>query len=274
MFGFVQANLEELSPEEITRYKGAYCGLCRTLGKKYGFTSRLSLSYDLTFLVLLLSSLYEPEETLEKGRCCIHPCKEHPYLMTPCTEYAADMTIALTYYKCLDDWSDDKNLPKRAYAAILSRHYPRVREYWPNQCAAIETSLKELAWIEQETPDDPDGAANCFGRLTAALFVYKEDRWAPYLRRLGYGLGRYIYLADATVDLEQDIKKGRSNPLKKMDASPQTLRPVLMTVLGDASQAFEALPLVQDLHLLRNILYTGLWIQFNQKAKRKEKVKA
>lgn len=76
MFGFVQANLADLSQEEKERYQGAYCGLCKTIGQRHGHIARLGLSYDLTFLSLLLSSLYEPEEQCSSCRCVIHPCKK------------------------------------------------------------------------------------------------------------------------------------------------------------------------------------------------------
>ena len=73
MFGYVQANIADLSEEEKQRYRAAYCGLCHTLGERHGVASRLSLSYDLTFLTLLLSSLYEPEERSGQCRCVVHP---------------------------------------------------------------------------------------------------------------------------------------------------------------------------------------------------------
>ena len=60
MFGHVQANLDDLPQEEKKRYHAAYCGLCRALGERHGFRARLGLTFDLTFLTLLLSSLYEP----------------------------------------------------------------------------------------------------------------------------------------------------------------------------------------------------------------------
>jgi len=274
MFGYVQANLSDLSEEEKRRYRAAYCGLCRTLGQQHGLTSRLSLTYDLTFLTLLLSSLYEPGESSGESRCVIHPCKKHDYFVNTCTEYAADMTVALSYFKCLDDWKDDKSLPQRCYASTLKKQYDRVREAWPDQCAAIESCLAELSTIEKEQPDDPDAGANCFGRLMESVFVYKkEDHWEKQLRRLGSGLGRYIYLADAMVDLEQDKKRERYNPLKNLSTTPEEFRTTLMMILGDASRAFETLPLVQDVHLLRNILYSGLWIKYNRGTQKEKKVK-
>lgn len=273
MFGHVQANLTDLSDGDKKRYRSAYCGLCHTLGKRHGFAARLGLTYDLTFLTLLLTSLYEPDERCGECRCVVHPCKKHGYMINKYTEYASDMTIALTYYKCLDDWQDERNIFRRCYAAVLKKHHEEVRARWPEQCAVIAKELDELAKIEREQPNDPDAGARCFGRLMEGIFLYQKDYWEEHLRRLGYGLGQYIYLADAAVDLKQDIKQDTYNPLKNLSTTPEELRPTLMMVLGDASQAFEMLPLVQDVHLLRNILYSGLWIQYNRGMQKEKKVK-
>ena len=271
MFGHVQANLIDLSDEEKERYHAAYCGLCRTLGERHGPASRLSLTYDLTYLTLLLSSLYEPEETTGKSRCIVHPAKQHSYMTNRCTEYAADMTVALSYFKCMDDWQDDHKLSRRCYASTLSSLYEKVKEQYPEQCNAIETGIASLSEIEKGGKEVPDAAANCFGKLMESIFVMENDHWEPYLRQIGYHMGRYIYLADAAVDYNKDKKKGSYNPLVPLTTTPEEMRPVLMNVLGEASAAFEHLPLVQDVHLLRNILYSGIWIKYNQAIERGKK---
>lgn len=273
MFGYVQANIADLSEEEKQRYRAAYCGLCHTLGERHGVASRLSLSYDLTFLTLLLSSLYEPEERSGQCRCVVHPASKHGYMINSATKYAADMTVALMYHKCLDDWNDERSIPKKAYASLLEKQYAQVKQLWPEQCSAIESTIAELSAMEEQNLEDPDAAADCFGRLMEAVFVYRKDHWERHLRTLGYGLGRYIYLADAAVDLKRDREKGSYNPLKNLSTPPQELRPILQTTLGEASRAFEILPLVQDIHLLRNILYSGLWIKYNQGMEKEKKVK-
>lgn len=264
MFGYVQANLAELPPEEQERYRAAYCGLCRTLGRRYGIWAQMGLTYDLTFLALLLSSLYEPEETAGKARCAVHPARKHAYVTNRCTEYAADMTVALVYFKCLDDWRDEGKLSRRVYAARLKKSYEKVKGLWPEKCRAIERELAALSQIEAEKRPDPDGAAKCFGALTGELFVYGDDCWQERLRAIGDSLGRYIYLADAAVDLKRDRKRGGYNPLAGMDIEPEQFRSTLTVILGEASRAFEELPLLQDIHILRNILYSGLWLQYNR----------
>ena len=59
MFGYVTVDKPELKVREFYRYKGYYCGLCRSLNEEYGLRGRMTLTYDMTFLVLLLTSLYE-----------------------------------------------------------------------------------------------------------------------------------------------------------------------------------------------------------------------
>lgn len=126
--------------------------------------------------------------------------------------------------------------------------------------------------MEREQNGRPDEPANCFGRLMEGIFLYRKDNWEDRLCGLGFGLGRYIYLADAAVDLEKDRKRNHYNPLIMMSTTPEEFRLLLMTVLGDASQEFESLPLVQDIHLLRNIMYSGLWIKYNQGIQKGKKV--
>ena len=95
MFGYVIANPDSLTPEQLARYKSCYCGLCRTLKARHGSVSRLTLTYDMTFLVLLLESMYEPEAETGEERCIAHPVHPHGWSASAVTEYAADMNILL-----------------------------------------------------------------------------------------------------------------------------------------------------------------------------------
>ena len=63
MFGYVTVNRPELKVKELELYRSYYCGLCAELHRRYGRKGQLLLSYDCTFLLLLLTGTYEPEET-------------------------------------------------------------------------------------------------------------------------------------------------------------------------------------------------------------------
>ena len=268
MFGYVTTIPTELSKERNDRYQAFYCGLCHTLWQRYGNLGRATLSYDMTFLMILLSSLYEPEETVAAGRCPPHPIKSRLRVENEISAYCADMNIALSYHKCRDDWKDDRSLAGLAEAKLLTRAYRQVEARYPEKCAAIERCLADIGTLEQAGGADADAPANLTARMLGEIFVYRADCWAVPLRVIGEGLGRFIYLMDAYDDLQTDLRRKRFNPLapRHGDAAFETLvRDSLTMVIAECTQAFEMLPLVQDVDLLRNILYSGVWTRYRQK---------
>ena len=268
MFGYLLADPAQLTEEEAARYKACYCGLCRSLGERHGQLSRMSLTYDMTFLILLLNSLYEPEEKTGEGLCLPHPRKPHQWLSTEITDYAADMNVALAYLKCLDDWEDDGSPAALAEAGLFKAAYERVLACCPRQCAAIQESLSRLHVLEREKQEDPDAASACFGRLMGEVFVYREDRWSSTLRALGDSLGRFLYVMDACMDLDSDSFRGRYNPFRRYYGLPDNerrFRALLKMLLGDSLRDFDRLPLLQDLGIMQNILCAGVWAQFDKK---------
>ena len=67
MFGYIYVNEQELKLKDYTAYRSFYCGLCRNLHQRYGRTAQMMLNYDLTFLAILLTGLYEPETKAEEA---------------------------------------------------------------------------------------------------------------------------------------------------------------------------------------------------------------
>ncbi len=272
MFGFVTANLRELTKEQRQRYGAVYCGICRQIRDRSGQLSRLGLSYDMAFLALLLMSLYEPKEVSGKGRCAPHPIKPKPWIDNAYIQYAADMNVALAYYKAEDDRQDDGSVSARVQSGIFGKNYAQIRSRFPRQCGAIESCIHTLNGLEKANCANPDEVANCFGILMAELLVYKEDLWAPTLRQMGMALGRFIYLGDAAIDYRRDKRKGKYNPYLAMGTGedPARWEQYLVLAMGRCTKEFEKLPLVQDKALLDNILYSGVWCSFRGKKKEQE----
>ena len=243
MFGFVMADIKELTPEEDIRYRQFYCGICRQMRLRHGSLARLGLSFDLAFLGLLLHSLYEPEETTGKKACGMHPIKPRPWVDNAFVRYAADMNIALAYYNLMDDWQDDRKLSAKLLAASFQQVLPELEVRYPRQCGAIADCLARLHRLEQENCDDADLCANCFGTLMGELLVYEEDLWAPTLRKMGMALGRFIYLADAAVDYRRDAKKGNYNPFIAANTgfAPGKWEQYLVLAMGRCTREFEKL---------------------------------
>lgn len=262
MFGYVTINPKALSEEEQKRFRACYCGLCHVLKEKYGNTGRMTLSNDMTFLAMLLSSLYEPEETCYDERCALHPIKKHPCAHSAATEYAADMNILLAYYKCQDDVQDEGTLRGRAGRAALRSAFARVQKAYPRQCGAVEKSLSELRTLEGQDSPDLDALARKSGDMLGACFVWREDVFAPSLYDMGAALGQFIYLMDAHEDYERDLRRKQFNPLTGMRSQPDYesgIEDILTMEMAKCVRAFEFLPVEQDAALLRNILHSGVW---------------
>ncbi len=267
MFGYLTARTDLLDDERAARYKACYCGLCRSLRSRSGLSAGLTLNYDMSFLVLLLSSLYEPEETAGCESCIAHPFRPRGWFSSEITDYAADMNVALGYLKCLDNWADDGSLLAVAEAGLLRHADSAIRSRYPRQCRAMEGSICALAEIERERRDAPDEAAAAFGGLMGELFVLRDDRWSDSLRAMGDALGRFLYIMDACMDLGADTLRNRYNPFRRRYglANAVYFRDILQMLLGECLRHYDRLPLVRDKDILDNILCAGVWAQFDRK---------
>ena len=267
MFGYVTVCEPELKVKDLKKYRAYYCGLCRTLKEDYGFMGQMTLTYDMTFAVILLSSLYETTTKHEEHRCKVHPAKRQHMLQNEITSYAAAMNVLLAYYHMEDDWMDDRKVSSLMTKSLIQGKAKKIIEKYPRQSEIIRKSLKELGECEHENSMDIDRAAGCFGRLMAELFVWKEDIWEKTLRKMGFYLGKFIYLMDAYEDLPEDRKKNRYNPLKELAKRPDyeaQMEQILRMMIAESTVRFEQLPCLVDVDILRNILYDGVWNHYNK----------
>ena len=325
MFGYVVVNKPELKFREFDVYRAYYCGLCHSLSKRHGLSGQLTLSYDMTFLVILLSSLYEPEHSVTSKRCIVHPLKRQNIISSEFTDYVADMNVILSYFKCLDDWHDDRSVLKLAYSKLLKKgsigknlnnvhatsdstddgsvaatqpsavddgsvaatqpnsdsnnqnsyftddsgHLHISTDYsYKNKIEAISSLLDELGTREKMNETNVDVVAGLFGRIMQILFVPFDDIYAKGLGRMGFYLGKFIYIMDAFDDVEDDVKKGRYNVFSNCYTDPDFethVKDMLTMMMAECSDAFEMLPAVDNADILRNILYSGVWNSYERR---------
>ena len=137
MFGYVTANCTALTQQQLDRYRGCYCGLCRALGRRYGTVQRAFVSYDLAFFIMLRSALDEAEETIQVGRCPTHPLPNQQSWSTSWTDFGADLDILLAWYSADDSVLDGKKLSGSAARRLLNAAFEKAKGRRP----------KENAWI-------------------------------------------------------------------------------------------------------------------------------
>ena len=273
MYGYLTVADKLLEESELTRYKACYCGLCRCIKEKYGSLYRLCLNYDMTFLVLFLGSLYEPDETGGEENCILHPFSRHRFSESAYTEYAADITLALAYLKLRDNWQDDRSVISLSESALLKKAYSSIREKYPETFGKIDGAMDRLHGIEEAGEYLPDEASDCFGDVMAAVFTVESDRWTSTVASFAKNLGKYIYILDAAADLDRDRLLERYNPFRPLYGrtdNPELFFNILKVVLSDCLRDFDRLPLVRDYSILKNIVCVGLWSGFTKKFGAKE----
>ena len=197
MFGYVRPPLEILPQEEADRFRRAYCGLCHTLGERYGPAARMILNYDFTYLAILLS---DPEEAAPcRRRCVSSPVRLRAYQpATAALELAADESVILAYWQLRDGVEDHglwKGLGYRVSAAALRGGYRKAAAARPEFDGRVREQLAALSRLEGECCPSMDQAADTFAQLLAAAAAGVEDpvsgNYNPVALRYGLRDGKW-----------------------------------------------------------------------------------
>ncbi|MCD7887830.1 MAG: DUF5685 family protein [Clostridiales bacterium] len=269
MFGYVLPLREELKVKDWERYRAVYCGLCHTMGRQCGQLSRLLLSYDFTFLALLLGAGGDQH----KCRCVAAPCRGRSCCATSAAlELAADECMILTWWKFQDQIQDEsfwKGLGARLLAQLYRRAYRRAACRRPDFDRLVSRQLDALHRLEAERCPSLDRPADAFAKILAGAIPPTGDTARDRAtQQLLYHVGRWIYLTDAWDDLEEDLAQGSYNPILLrygLDKAPAPEGPegqqLRMTLTHSVNLALSALQLLEETEntpLLENILWGGL----------------
>lgn len=226
MFGYVRADTPYLYIKDQTLYRAVYCGLCKGISEVCGQCARMGLSYDVTFLSVLLHNLSETDVTIEKSRCAAHMLgvKKPMAKVDELTRRLGALNTILAYYKYTDDIEDEgKGIGKRLWfkkgRARAARRYPEIEEI-------VRKNMAAQSVTEKSNTDSVDRAADATANMLAELSDYLLfDKKTVFTHNLFYALGKWIYLIDALDDYDKDIKKGLYNPFVRAfrEADKKTL---------------------------------------------------
>ncbi len=279
MFGYIRIAKPELRVKEYEMYKAVYCSLCKTLGKQYGIWSRFTLSYDFTFLALLNMSLKDGYDIIERKRCVCNPLKKCNYCKSDLDfSMPAAAAMIMVYYKLLDNIADEKGVKRFGYLLLkplfksankkAAKKYPHIEKIISDYITA-QNNLEKDECTELDKAADPTAKA-----LSLILKLCSDDSVQKrILERIGYCLGRYIYLLDAACDLQDDIKNNSYNCLKYelsgdvKEYAKNRIAPQLYFCSNEAGKAFELLEVKKYKQILGNIIYLGLEDTFKKELK-------
>lgn len=267
VFGYVTVAKDQLTEEEYETFCAYYCGVCKSAGKYASQASRLGLSYDITFLAIVLSAVTADSTCSPCERCIAHPIKKRKCVHNDkAVDYASAMGVMLDYLKLADDWHDEHSIKALFGILLLLPGYRRVKKNYRAQSELIKKQLDILSRLEEANCDSIDEAADAFAKILEGLFtpdfIENENRRRT-LAWFGYNLGRWIYIADAFHDIEKDKKNHSYNPLISAGMTDKeqckaALEPSMSFTLENIASAFELTDFKQNKSIIGKIVYTSL----------------
>ncbi|MBQ1967750.1 MAG: hypothetical protein II356_07235 [Clostridia bacterium] len=271
MFGYVKINKPEMKVKEYEAYRGLYCSLCRSLGKNFGVLSRLTLSYDITFLLLVRLSLGLTVPEFRKGRCPFSPSKKCNYCINGEDElrFSAAVSMMLFYYKIKDNIADGSFFRKMLMYIILPYallKYRKAEKMYPDVAKMIEEGMLRQSETEKTKTPLTDKAAHESADILGKIFAYGFSDEKAKAYRFGYGIGKFVYLADAADDIVKDIKNKSYNPfvekyklIKEPDEEiKKEIEGTLNMSAAVAAEAFSEIEKKTLTPIVENIIYDGL----------------
>ena len=267
MFGYIRASKPEMRMKEFEMYKAIYCSLCKELGRAYGPLARMTLSYDFTFLALLNMSLKDNFCGTKRKKCTCNPFKKCTYLCdNGDLKMPAAAAMIMIYYKLLDNIRDEKGIKKfffKLTKPFFNRAHKKAAQEFPILETAVAEYIKEQNDLEAKNCRSIDMAANPTATVLSKIFSLcsNDEKEKRVLNRMGYCIGRYIYILDAALDLEEDERLNRYNPLKNLDKDnlkEDIITPQLYVCIQETASAMELLDIKKFKNILDNIIYLGL----------------
>ncbi len=272
MLGYVKAFKPELKIKDYELYRGIYCSLCRALGRNYSPVAQLFLSYDFAFAAVLRLAVAEGCCSFSQKRCSYNPAKKCMICSDKAElDFCSHAVIITVFYKVLDNIHDGgiktKIIAALIYPIIYLMHEKAAR-LAPEIDKIIGKSMTEQAQIEEKNAGIDEAAhpsADALGRIIAIGF---DEKRSEGLYKLGYMVGRYVYILDAVDDLESDIKSKSFNPFKAkfniVDNSEcredflKRAEEMLNLTHSSALDALDEIEMHRFDDILENIVYDGL----------------
>lgn len=283
MFGYVKVNKPEMKVREYETYRGLYCSLCKALGKEYGITARFMLSYDVTFLVIVLLATRQVLPSFKKGRCPFNPMKRCNYCGNAEKEFsfAAAVTVLLFYYKILDNIHDSGFFKKILFCLVYPYAFlkrKKALKKYKELDSHIAKAMTKQSEVEKSGTDSFDLSAHNSADMLGKIFSWEsEDNEKLY--KFGYFIGRWVYLVDAADDIEKDLKSGSFNVFvvkyalsKGKNISEEEKEEILGSLnmtLASVAAAYKELDISILFPIIENIIFDSMYNIMNDVLKGK-----
>ncbi|MDE6276232.1 MAG: hypothetical protein K2M75_06830 [Clostridia bacterium] len=286
MFGYVIPDKLNMFMKDYYGYRGFYCGLCKSIGRRCGQLMRIGTTYDMTFLNVLAHAVLDVEMPMKMGVCILNPVQKKLIGQDDeLTRKVVDISTILAHYKCVDDFKDEKSASKRfADVMVIKRHYKKAKKLYPEFDKFINDRYQELGRLESEKCASPDRVAHPFAEIMVEIgrIVFGDNYQEP-VKNLMYNMGKWVYICDAVDDIDDDFKKGSYNVFLQdydykdkaafLQDKKDVLEYVLMSAYNMVLADFDKIQVKKYEGILTNIIWYGMLNNTKELLRRSEKCK-
>lgn len=269
MYGYITPIKNELSQADFCLYRSFYCGMCVATKHMFGQLPRLATNYDMAFLSVLLCDYAQENVAFYTCRCICNPKKKAVVCQNGLFEKLTALNVLLAYQKANDDVLDGGGLKKRFARRVLKKHYLRAAAMLPEADGIVRAEYERLRALEKQNAQGVDRVADCFASMMQKLGKSITGDADERLGRLLYNVGKFVYLADALDDVDEDFRKKRYNPLLAALGGYENRRQfiedhraeltfMLASTVNRAIECFNAIEFKGAHDLLKNVLCRGL----------------
>lgn len=268
MFGYIRAFKPEMKFKEYDIYKGVYCSVCRDLGKRYGFFSRMTLSYDITFLALVRLSLKNECVSFEKSHCVYNPAKK----CLNCRRnndiaFCSDVAVIMVYWSLIDKIQDNKFIKAflfKILALLYKIPYKKAKKNQPEVEKIISNMMNVQNETEASDTDNIDLAADPSAKAMSEIICMDMDyKDKEKLSTFGYLIGRWVYLIDAVDDYYDDIKSKNYNPIKSKGFNKDEFKlyseHLLNSTQAKIIEGLKELQILRFKPIIENVVVDGMY---------------
>ncbi len=274
MYGILKARKCRINEEQYQSFKAYYCGLCDTLSTQFGNLSRMTVNYDMTFFYLLLDSVVDNSLTTE-GFCPTTPWKKRKIIVNEkLHSFIGAVNIYLAGLKLQDDLHDQESKSKKVIYHAFKGKIDKAKEILTD--LGIEITQADTLFADQLNQEISGSSLVDYYQTTAKglAFLLREgskqlslhENTSQILEKLGFELGKVIYIMDSFVDYPSDTKNERFNALAKAfgdriqligNLSPEIREEIyteLQSSLEKVKQLTNSLDLTKNRKLIEQIL--------------------
>lgn len=229
MFGIIRPCRHRLGGELAAAWTAQLCGLCLALRDDYGQSARIATNYD-GLVVSLLVEAQSPEKPTRRqaGPCPLRGMRRAEVATGDCARLAAVVSLALAAARVRDHVDDHDGVVGAAGVRPAAR---RIAERWVRRgtdtghAMGFNTGVLVAAMDRQTQLEATAGPGSSLLEVTeptetavAEAFAYtavlagRPGNQAP-LREIGQLFGRIAHVLDAVEDYDDDLARGKWNPL-------------------------------------------------------------